>query len=73
VFDFTKEGLILKEISRDTNVEAIRSMTDAEFKVADNLGVLEECSSKYESGSTEDEDIFSTDEDFHDTKERVFV
>ena len=51
VFDFTPEGLILKEISKDTTVEGIRSLTDAEFKVSENLGCLEDNSSKYEGGA----------------------
>jgi 3-oxoacid CoA-transferase subunit B len=73
VFEFTPEGLILKEISRDTTVEKIRSMTDAEFIVASDLGIMEDFSSKYDGGSAEDEDIFSADEDFHDPKERVYA
>jgi hypothetical protein len=63
----------LKEISKDTTVEKIRTMTDAEFIVAGDLKFLEDCSSKYESGSSEDEDIFSTDEEFFDRKEKVYA
>jgi hypothetical protein len=33
-------------------------MTDAEFRLADDLKLMEDCSSKYESGSLEDEDLF---------------
>lgn len=35
VFDFTPEGVVLKEIARGKTVEDIRSMTDVNFKVSD--------------------------------------
>lgn len=35
VFNFTPNGLVLSEISRDSNLEKIRTLTDADFRVAD--------------------------------------
>lgn len=70
VFEFTPNGLILSEISKDTNLETLRTMTDAEFRVADNLKFMEDCSSKYEPGA---EDIDSFFDDEHLPKERVFA
>ena len=43
-------SLILSEISKATNVESIRNITDADFKVADNLKIMEDCSSQYDQG-----------------------
>jgi 3-oxoacid CoA-transferase B subunit len=56
VFEFTKNGVVLKEISKDTTVDAVRGMTDVEFRVADNLGYIEDNSSTYVG---EDDDIFA--------------
>ena len=47
VFEFTNNGVVLKEVSKSTNVEKIRQMTDVEFIVADNLGVMEDNFAKY--------------------------
>lgn len=57
VFDFTPNGVVLKEVAKGLTVENIRQLTDVDFRVADNLGFLEDFSSKYE-GATED-DIFA--------------
>jgi len=57
VFDFTPNGVVLKEVAEGVTVEKIRQMTDVDFIVADVLGSMEANSSKYE-GSTE-EDIFA--------------
>ena len=57
VFDFTSNGVVLKEVARGLTVEDIRMLTDVDFKVADNLAYLEDFSSKYE-GPVE-EDIFA--------------
>jgi 3-oxoacid CoA-transferase subunit B len=57
VFDFTPNGVVLKELANGTTVEKIRSLTDVDFIVADNLGSMEANSSKYE-GPVE-EDIFA--------------
>ena len=65
LFDFTPEGVILKEVSRDSNVEAIRALTDVNFRVADNLAIMEDNSSHYAPGE-EEEDLF-------DTKERAYA
>jgi 3-oxoacid CoA-transferase subunit B len=48
VFDFTANGVILREVARGVTVENIRQLTDVEFIVADNLSVMEENSSTYE-------------------------
>ena len=37
VFDITDNGLVLVDHAPDTNVEEIRSKTEADFTVADNL------------------------------------
>ena len=57
VFDFTPNGVILKEVAKGLTVENIRQLTDVKFTVADNLGTIEENSSKYEG--PEEEDIFA--------------
>ena len=57
VFDFTPNGVVLKEVARGLTVENIRQLTDVDFIVADKLGCLEDNSSKYE-GPVE-EDIFA--------------
>jgi 3-oxoacid CoA-transferase subunit B len=51
VFDFTPNGVVLKEVSQGKTVENIRQLTDVNFIVADKLGIMEENSSKYEGGS----------------------
>ena len=48
VFDFTPNGVILKEVARGITVEHIRTLTDVDFTVADNLGCMEDFSSKYD-------------------------
>ena len=37
VFDFTDKGMMLIEILSDESVEEIRSITEAEFTVAEHL------------------------------------
>lgn len=58
VFEFTPNGVLLREVSKGLTVENIRQLTDVEFIVSDKLGVLEENLSKYEPGSGDD-DIFA--------------
>ncbi len=41
VFEVTKEGLLLKEIAPDKTVEDVRKDTEADFKVSDELKVME--------------------------------
>lgn len=57
VFDFTPNGVVLKEVAEGVTVEKIRQMTDVDFIVADKLGSMEANSSQY-SGAAE-EDIFA--------------
>lgn len=57
VFEFTPNGVVLKEVARGQTVESIRTLTDVDFRVADNLGIMEDNYSKYEPGS--EEDIFA--------------
>lgn len=67
VFDFTHDGVILKEVSNESSVEKIRSMTDIKFTVADDIKIMEDNSSKYHFGeSSEEVNIF-------EFKERVVV
>lgn len=40
VIDVTKEGLVLKEIHKDTSVEEIRSMTDADLIIDENIKIM---------------------------------
>lgn len=68
VFEFTPNGVLLSEVSKDSSVEEIRTMTDIDFRVADNLPYMEEHSSKYEGGG--EEDLFLDDEG---PLEKVFV
>lgn len=58
VFEFTPNGVVLKEIAKGNTVEKIRTLTDVKFIVADNLGFMEDNYSKYEGGKDED-DIFA--------------
>lgn len=57
VFEFTPNGVLLREVARGATVEKIRTLTDVDFRVADNLGIMEDNSSKYEGA--EEEDIFA--------------
>ena len=57
MFDFTQNGVILKEVARGLTVENIRQLTDVDFKVADNLSILEDNFSTYVGA--EEEDIFA--------------
>lgn len=57
VFEFTPNGVLLKEVTRGTTVEDIRTLTDVDFRVADNLGCMEDNSSQY--AGAEEEDIFA--------------
>lgn len=57
VFEFTPNGVVLKEVAKGSSVEKIRTLTDVEFRVADNLGFIEDNYSSY-SGQ-EEEDIFA--------------
>lgn len=59
VFNFTHNGIILTEVSKDSSIENIRTLTDIDFRISDNLGLMEDNSSKYDPGQ-EDEDIFET-------------
>jgi len=54
VFEFTPDGVVLKEVAKGLTVECIRSLTDVDFKVADKLGYIEDNYSKYEPGSEDD-------------------
>ena len=58
VFDFTPNGVVLKEVAKGKTVEDIRTLTDVDFKIADNLAVMDENFSKYDSSKDED-DIFA--------------
>lgn len=58
VFEFTPEGVILKEIAKGKTLEDIRTLTDVDFRVSDVLGVMEENFSKYD-GSNGEDDIFA--------------
>jgi 3-oxoacid CoA-transferase len=57
VFDFTPNGVVLKEVAKGYTVEKIRQLTDVDFRVADQLGFIEDNSSKYEG--PQEEDIFA--------------
>lgn len=57
VFEFTQNGVLLREVANGVTVEKIRTLTDVEFRVADNLGIMEDNSSKYVG--SEEEDIFA--------------
>jgi acyl CoA:acetate/3-ketoacid CoA transferase beta subunit len=54
VFDFTPNGVVLKEVAEGVTVEKIRQMTDVDFIVADKLGSMEANSSHYEGPVEED-------------------
>jgi len=54
VFNFKKGKIELQEISKSITLEELRAITDCEFSVADNLGVMEDFESKY-VGDEEDE------------------
>jgi acetate CoA/acetoacetate CoA-transferase beta subunit len=41
VFEVTKEGLVLREINRDTTVEEIKSVTEADFIIDENLKTMD--------------------------------
>ena len=41
VIEVTKEGLILKEINKDTTVEEVKSLTEAELIVSENLKIMD--------------------------------
>jgi 3-oxoacid CoA-transferase subunit B len=57
VFDFTPNGVVLKEVAKGITVEDIRTLTDVNFRVADKLEFMEDKSSKYEG--PQEEDIFA--------------
>jgi acyl CoA:acetate/3-ketoacid CoA transferase beta subunit len=57
VFEFTPNGVVLKELARGVSLEKLRTLTDVDFRIADKLGVMEENFSSYEGGN-DDEDIF---------------
>lgn len=57
LFNFTPKGVVLQEVARGLTVENIRQLTDVDFIVADNLGIMEDNSSKYVGA--EEEDIFA--------------
>jgi 3-oxoacid CoA-transferase subunit B len=54
VFDFTPNGVVLKEVAEGVTVEKIRQMTDVDFIVADKIGSMEANSSHYEGPVEED-------------------
>ena len=56
VFEFTPNGVYLREISKTSSLEKIRSLTDVEFKM-DKIEVMEDKSSHYAGEA--DEDIFA--------------
>jgi 3-oxoacid CoA-transferase subunit B len=56
VFEFTPNGVLLREVAKGITVEKVRTLTDVEFRVSDNLGCLEDCSSQY---TEEEVDIFA--------------
>ena len=58
VFEFTPNGVVLKEVAKGLSVDKIRSMTDVEF-TADNVGLMEDNFSSYVGGGGDDEDLFS--------------
>jgi acetate CoA/acetoacetate CoA-transferase beta subunit len=41
VLEVTKEGLVLKEMHKDTNVEEIRALTEAELIISENIKIME--------------------------------
>ncbi|MBL4937441.1 3-oxoacid CoA-transferase subunit B [Clostridium sp. YIM B02515] len=41
VIEVTKQGLVLKEIHKDTTVEEVKSLTEAELIISDDLKVME--------------------------------
>ena len=57
VFDFTPNGVLLKELAEGVTVEKIRQLTDVDFIVADKLGSMEANSSQYDG--PKEEDIFA--------------
>jgi acyl CoA:acetate/3-ketoacid CoA transferase beta subunit len=57
VFEFTPNGVLLREVAKGMTVEKIRLLTDVDFRVADNLGCLEDNSSQYVE---EEVDIFAS-------------
>lgn len=59
VFEFTASGVLLKEIAKGNTVEKIRALTDVNFLVSDNLGIMEDNYSQYIGGGYDDEDIFN--------------
>lgn len=59
MFDFTPSGVVLKEIAQGKTVEHIRTLTDVDFLVADKLGIMEENFSKYDSSTSDEDDIFA--------------
>ena len=41
VIEVTKEGLILKEINKDTTVEEVKSLTEAELIISENIKIMD--------------------------------
>lgn len=58
VFEFTPNGVVLKEVARGNTVEKIRTLTDVDFIVADKLGIMEDNSSTY-AGMENDDELFN--------------
>ena len=50
MFEFTPNGVVLKEVAKGQTVESIRTLTDVDFRVADNLSFMEDNFSKYDPG-----------------------
>ena len=42
LFEVTENGLILKEIQKDTTIDEIKSLTEADFIIAENLKIMDE-------------------------------
>mmetsp|Transcript_48243 Transcript_48243/g.35429 ORF Transcript_48243/g.35429 Transcript_48243/m.35429 type:complete len:112 (+) Transcript_48243:1035-1370(+) len=56
VFYFRDGKVVLTEVSKDSSLETIRSLTDVEYEVADKVQLMEDNSSKY--GTAAEDDIF---------------
>lgn len=41
VIEVTKEGLVLKEIHKDTTIDEVKSLTEAELIVSENLKIMD--------------------------------
>jgi len=41
VIEVTKEGLVLKEIQKDTTIDEVKSLTEADLIISDNLKIMD--------------------------------